>query len=159
MYGVAYVRVVLSNRPHGRPKRVSSDEVGSRTTRVLQRRLRGRIVESQARGSSWNMATLALPSSLITPLYIPSQFKGIASAETVFGESRNEERKDSQFPLSSSTMTPPRPPSLRKSSTHTSDAALIDSPLNFTRRAIVEHVAKRMKYYATNSVVNAERWK
>ena len=60
---------------------------------------------------------------------------------------RDGERKDSQFPLSLSTMTPPRPPSLRKSSMHASDAAFIDSPLNFTRRAIVEHVANRMKYY------------
>jgi len=50
------------------------------------------------------------------------------------------------------------PPSLRKSSTHAFDATLIDSPLNLTRRAIVEHVANRMKYYVMDcSVVNVER--
>ena len=59
-------------------------------------------------------------------------------------------------------MTPPMPPSLRKSSTHALDAALIDSLLNLARRAIVEHVANRMKYYVMGySVMNAERskWK
>lgn len=74
----------------------------------------------------------------------------------------NEEGNNPQLPLSSRTITPPMPPSLRKSSTHALDAALIDSPLNFTRRAIVEHVANRMKYYAVKcSVVNVKRpkWK
>lgn len=53
-------------------------------------------------------------------------------------------------------MTPPFPPSLRSSSTHALDATLTDSPLNLMRRAIVEHVANRIKYYTMERTLSRE---
>lgn len=92
------------------------------------------------------MAVFGTPFSRIRPRYMPSQFRGVATSkkvQTALSQiSRNEARKlNLPLPSLSRTMTPPTPPSRRKSSTATRAAVAMGSPNNWTRRAIVDAVA------------------
>ena len=111
-------------------------------------------VSRQSSSSSSKMAVLGTPSSLITPRYIPEQFSGIATAYMHINMRRDAYQhtpittnEHAPFPAASNATTPPTPPSLRNSSTHAAAAAPRDSCRKRMRRAIVDAVARRMKYW------------
>ena len=105
--------------------------------------------QDSSRTSSSKMAVFETPSSPIMPRYIPGQFDGIATEVEMFNDNlqHKPQKKNSPFPLSSSAITPPIPPSLARSFTALAEAIASDCLKKRTRCAMVDAVACLMKYY------------